>query len=90
MSVQSLVELTESGAVVKQDFQRALSLPEEHEQRAAAGGTTDLLFDQAAQPIKSPSKINRLETDEDFDTAGDHERSPQAVAAKAASTVESA
>jgi hypothetical protein len=88
--VQAFVELAKPGAVEEQNLQRALSLPEEHKQRAAASCAADTFFNQSAQPVKSPSQINGLEADEDLDTARDHERSPHAVAANASNTTDSA
>lgn len=71
--VEPLIELTKPGAIVEQNFQRALSLPEEHKERAATGCAANSLLHQTAQAIEAPPEVDRLQTHVDLDTARDHD-----------------
>lgn len=71
--VQTFVELAKPGAIVEQNLQRALSLPEEHKKRAAAGCAADSLLHKTAQAIEAPPQVDRLQTHVDLDTARDHD-----------------
>jgi hypothetical protein len=68
-----VVEKAHARAIEKQDFKSGFSFAKKDEERAAASGTADLFFDQAAQTLKPPAQIDRLQTHEDFDATGDHD-----------------
>src|SRR5690606_35457488 len=75
----------QTGPVEEEDLQGRPPLPEEEEERAAPRIATEPIRDEPGETIEAPSKIDRLESDEDLHAVRDHRAAPR-VRSRASST----
>jgi hypothetical protein len=89
VAIETLVEQAHARAIGKQDLDRRPTLAEEHEQRAAASGTADLLLDEPCQTIKAPSQVDGYESNVDLDAARNHRFASHGTHASVSKTTDS-